>query len=105
MKVKEQVLLILKSNKGKFVSGEEIANSLFVSRNAIWKAINSLRADGFTIDAVQNKGYMLTSDGYISDNTEYCRLRILQQLKRNKRWNFKERKETISWKEILEKHV
>ena len=83
MKVKEQVLLILKSNKGKFVSGEEIANSLFVSRNAIWKAINSLRADGFTIDAVQNKGYMLTSDGNISDNTEYCRLRILQQLKRN----------------------
>ena len=69
MKVKEQVLLILKSNKGKFVSGEEIANSLFVSRNAIWKAINSLRADGFTIDAVQNKGYMLTSDGNISDNT------------------------------------
>ena len=56
MKLKEQVLLILMSSKGKFVSGEEISKQLYVSRNAVWKAINSLRADGFIIDAAQNKG-------------------------------------------------
>ena len=83
MKVKEQVLLILKSNKEDFVSGEEMATRLFVSRNAIWKAINSLRSDGFTIDAVQNKGYKLISDGDMSDNTGYSRLRILQLLKKS----------------------
>ena len=55
MKLKEQVLLILMSSKGKFVSGEEISKQLYVSRNAVWKAINSLRADGFIIDAAQNR--------------------------------------------------
>ena len=48
------------SSKGNFVSGEEISKQLYVSRNAVWKAINSLRADGFIIDAAQNKGYQLS---------------------------------------------
>ena len=47
MKLKEQVLLILMSSKGGYVSGEDISKQLYVSRNAVWKAINSLRADGF----------------------------------------------------------
>ncbi len=66
MKVKEQVLLILETNKGKYVSGEDIAKELYVSRNAVWKAINALRKDGFIIDAVTNKGYMLgkEADGF-----------------------------------------
>lgn len=63
MKVKEQVLLILQSNKGCYISGEQMAEKLYVSRNAVWKAIKALREDGFGIDAVTNKGYMLTGGG------------------------------------------
>lgn len=80
MKLKEQVLLILMSSKGNFVSGEEISKQLYVSRNAVWKAINSLRADGFIIDAAQNKGYLL-SGGETDDFTRYGILRIRQLLK------------------------
>ena len=82
MKLKEQVLLILMSSKGKFVSGEEISKQLYVSRNAVWKAINSLRADGFIIDAAQNKGYLL-SGGETDDFTRYGILRIRQLLKKS----------------------
>ncbi len=64
MKVKEQVLLILRSNAGEYISGEEMANRLFVSRNAVWKAIQSLRRDGFIIDAVTNKGYCINDCGF-----------------------------------------
>lgn len=69
------------SSKGKFVSGEEISKQLYVSRNAVWKAINSLRADGFIIDAAQNKGYLL-SGGETDDFTRYGILRIRQLLKK-----------------------
>ena len=70
------------SSKGKFVSGEEISKQLYVSRNAVWKAINSLRADGFIIDAAQNKGYLL-SGGETDDFTRYGILRIRQLLKKS----------------------
>ena len=70
------------SSKGNFVSGEEISKQLYVSRNAVWKAINSLRADGFIIDAAQNKGYLL-SGGETDDFTRYGILRIRQLLKKS----------------------
>lgn len=82
MKLKEQVLLILMSSKGGYVSGEDISKRLYVSRNAVWKAINSLRADGFIIDAVQNKGYLL-SGGETDDFTRYGLLRIRQLLRKS----------------------
>lgn len=58
MTVKEQVLKILKAS-GASVSGERLAASLEVSRNAIWKAVASLRAEGYEIEGCQNKGYTL----------------------------------------------
>ena len=70
------------SSNGKFVSGVEISKQLYVSRNAVWKAINSLRADGFIIDAAQNKGYLL-SGGETDDFTRYGILRIRQLLKKS----------------------
>lgn len=44
-----------------FVSGQEIANRLQISRNAVWKAINKARKDGFEIEAVPNRGYRIVS--------------------------------------------
>lgn len=40
-----------------FLSGEQIAQELSLSRTAIWKAINELRKDGYSIESVTNKGY------------------------------------------------
>ena len=60
MTIKDQVLDLLETNKGIYFSGEQIARDLSVSRAAVWKAINSLRADGYSIDAVTNKGYRLS---------------------------------------------
>lgn len=55
--MKEKVLLLLK--EGEYISGERLSEILGVSRTAVWKAINSLRDDGYEIDSVTNKGYKL----------------------------------------------
>lgn len=60
MTTKEKLLELLEANKGIFFSGEEIARKLCVSRAAVWKAVNTLREEGYCIDAVTNKGYCLS---------------------------------------------
>lgn len=65
MKVKEKILGILEENKGSFISGEEIAEKLSVSRNSVWKAINGLKKDGHIISAVTNRGYCLSENSSV----------------------------------------
>lgn len=60
--VKDQILALLDENKGHFVSGEEIAGKLFISRAAVWKVIQGLRGEGYEIEAVTRKGYALSID-------------------------------------------
>ena len=62
MNTSEKVLFILESNKDNYTSGEEMAGQCGVSRNAVWKAINDLRKNGYEIEAISNKGYKLKSD-------------------------------------------
>ena len=84
MLIKGKVLKILEENKGKNISGEEIAKKLNISRTSIWKAINSLRNEGYTINAMTNKGYALaTNTDFISKegislylNDEYSNIEI-----------------------------
>ena len=59
METKDKLLALLQSRQGEFVSGEEIAEALTLSRTAVWKAANALRASGYRIDAVRNRGYRL----------------------------------------------
>lgn len=59
MGTKENLLTLLERRKGEYLSGEEIARLLSVSRTAVWKAVNALRSVGYEIDAVQNRGYCL----------------------------------------------
>ncbi len=59
MTVQDHLRELLEANKSVFLSGEEIARRLGVSRNAVWKAIHSLKADGYPIRAVPNRGYCL----------------------------------------------
>lgn len=56
--MKDRILEILAENNG-YVSGELISKELLVSRAAIWKAVKSLRNDGYVIKAGSKKGYML----------------------------------------------
>lgn len=59
MGTKENLLELLSAHRGEFLSGEELAQLLCVSRTAVWKAANSLREAGYHIEAVQNRGYRL----------------------------------------------
>lgn len=45
---------------GDYVSGQELCERFGVSRTAIWKIIRGLRAEGYQIEAVPNRGYRLT---------------------------------------------
>lgn len=65
MTLKEQVLNELEINRGKAISGTALAEKLFVSRGAIWKAVKSLRCDGYEVSAVTNKGYSLSKNSNI----------------------------------------
>ena len=44
--MKEQVLAQLIRQNGAYISGEAMSEALGVSRAAVWKAIDALRADG-----------------------------------------------------------
>jgi len=56
---KQKVFELLEKNNMNFVSGQEIADTLFITRAGIWKAIKSLREEGYNIEAVTNRGYRL----------------------------------------------
>lgn len=55
------LIALLKNSGGAYISGEEIARTLDVSRSAIWKKIKELEEIGYGIEAVPHLGYRLTS--------------------------------------------
>ena len=57
--VKQEVLAALDAARGRYISGQELAAQLSVSRTAVWKAVAALRRDGIPIKAVTNRGYTL----------------------------------------------
>lgn len=65
MSTKNLVLEHLEQNRGQSLSGAAIAESLGVSRNAVWKAIKELRSEGYEIDAATNRGYCLKASSDI----------------------------------------
>lgn len=56
----DKVLDFLRSSRHDFISGEEISRKLGVSRAAVWKDIQNLRALGYEIEAEPHRGYHLT---------------------------------------------
>lgn len=84
MTTKEELLLILNagSNNKSFVSGEELAQRCKITRAAVHKAVDSLRKQGYLIEAVTNKGYRIehepdaidakTVQNLIEDSGEKC---------------------------------
>src|SRR5512146_708424 len=55
----EMVLAFLAESGDGFVSGEAISDKLGLSRAAVWKHVNALRAQGYRIEAVPARGYRL----------------------------------------------
>lgn len=90
MKIKDKVLELLEKNIGDFLSGEQIAEKLDCTRGAVWKAVKTLQEQGYSINAVTNKGYrldkntdILTEKGirkYLSNDTENWGLRVYKTL-------------------------
>lgn len=65
MSVKDTVLQVLEQNRNTFISGQQLADMSGVSRAAIWKAINTLKEQGYSIDSITNKGYRFNSNNDI----------------------------------------
>lgn len=61
----ENIIRLLKGKAG-FISGENIAAILKVSRTAVWKRINILRQKGYSIESSTAKGYRLTKSPDLS---------------------------------------
>ena len=60
---KDLVLQRLRRGGGDYVSGGTLSAELSLSRTAVWKAVEQLRADGFVIESAPNRGYRLLSAG------------------------------------------
>ncbi len=84
---KEKLIALFEQNKGEYFSGEELANRLGVSRTAVWKAVNGLRAEGYELDGTSNRGYCLALDTdvlsaagiehYLGESSKDFRLTVL----------------------------
>ena len=70
MSVKEELLPLLQDCGKNYLSGEDAARLLGVSRNAVWKAVSSLKNDGYNIEAVTNRGYRLVDNGDVLSPAE-----------------------------------
>lgn len=58
--MKAEILTLLRNSR-EYVSGQDLCARFGVSRTAVWKAINQLKEEGYEIEALQNKGYILRS--------------------------------------------
>ena len=72
MNTREKVIAALEKEKGAYVSGEALAKTCNVSRNAIWKSINELRKSGYPIESVNNRGYKLDEGSDIISKAGIC---------------------------------
>ena len=58
---RQAVLTYLRTREGEFLSGEELSRQLGLSRTAVWKAVDALRREGYTIEARTGLGYRLAA--------------------------------------------
>lgn len=57
--MRKRILELLRSSGSEPVSGEEISRQLEVSRTAVWKHIQTLKNEGYAIESVPKRGYIL----------------------------------------------
>ena len=56
---RQAVLKFLRAHPESCLSGEEMSRTLGLSRTAVWKAVDALRKEGYTIEARSGQGYRL----------------------------------------------
>lgn len=66
--MRKKILEVLINEKDTFISGEELSNSIGVSRTAVWKHIKKLKEEGYKIESVPKRGYKLIDEGDILDS-------------------------------------
>lgn len=59
MSLKTDILRQLKEREGGYASGQALAERFGVTRAAVWKAVASLKKEGYLIDGTPNAGYRL----------------------------------------------
>ena len=59
--MKAELLKILRETED-YVSGQQLCDHFGVSRTAVWKVIRQLQEEGYQIEAVKNRGYLLKKD-------------------------------------------
>lgn len=72
--MKLEILAALRETNG-YVSGQELCETLGVSRTAIWKGMQKLKAEGYKIEAISNKGYRLVESPDILSEEELYSLK------------------------------
>lgn len=77
---RETILSLLLSHQEDYLSGEAMSQQLGISRAAVWKAIETLRQEGYVITSAPNRGYRLDSapdrirEGELSGHLSGCSL-------------------------------
>ena len=87
MSTKSDLLNLLSKNANEFMSGQEIADGLGLSRNAVWKAVKSLQSQGYPLESLSGVGYRLKektdviSLDYLEKNTNFpCKYYVLDSV-------------------------
>ena len=80
--MKAEILKRLRETDG-YISGQELCESLGVSRTAVWKCIRQLEDEGYVIEAVRNRGYRLADSGDVLSEQELGRLLSTRWLGKN----------------------
>ena len=76
-----KILKYLKKAKNQYVSGEELSDMFGMSRTAIWKRMESIKEEGFNIEAVTKKGYrLIIEEAACGRNAPYGRLAVQSEL-------------------------
>lgn len=55
MSMKDEILKRILASNGEAVSGQELADSLGVSRTAVWKHMQTLQEEGYTFETIKKK--------------------------------------------------
>lgn len=68
--MRKKIVEMLKNTDGEFISGENIAAKLNISRTAVWKHMKKLKEKGYEIISRENRGYRLKEvpDLLLSEN-------------------------------------
>ncbi len=57
--MRKRILELLRENGQEPLSGEDISKKLNITRTAVWKHIQTLKSEGYEIESLQKRGYIL----------------------------------------------